>query len=404
MSEFKKNILLLTPIYPGPGIIKEYTPIVHYFAKEWVEMGYNVIVINNMAYYSRLFYIVSSVFSKFLANIIGTIIPTKPIKNSKTYEMDGVNVLLLPMFKAIPRHRFSSKIIIKQIEHISYFLNSNSFIPDYIIGHWGSQLELVTLMKMQYPESKTGLIIHNGSEGLLKAYGNQTIELIRRIDIIGFRSIALKANFVSNFGEPENSFICYSGVSKEFLHSSIPKEFPNKVLSFVFVGVLIKRKYPSNIIHSISSALPNDNINITFVGEGPERKRIETLAKKFGINKHVIVTGKINRSEVKKTLDLSDCFIMISKDEAFGLVYLEAMSTGCITIASRNEGMDGIIEHGVNGFLCNAGDSNELRDLIIQINSLSIAELKQISMNAINTAKCFSDELVAKHYINSFNC
>lgn len=46
----------------------------------------------------------------------------------------------------------------------------------------------------------------------------------------------------------------------------------------------------------------------------------------------------------------SDCFIMISKNEAFGLVYLEAMSAGCITIASRGEGFDGVIIHGVNGF------------------------------------------------------
>ena len=41
---------------------------------------------------------------------------------------------------------------------------------------------------------------------------------------------------------------------------------------------------------------------------------------------------------------------MISKNEAFGLVYLEAMLAGCI-VASRN-GIDGIIIDGYNGFLC----------------------------------------------------
>ena len=59
-----------------------------------------------------------------------------------------------------------------------------------------------------------------------------------------------------------------------------------------------------------------------------------------------------------------DVFIMISKNETFGLVYLEAMAVGCITIASRQEGFDGIIKHGYNGFLCEAGNQEELEKLI----------------------------------------
>ncbi len=34
---------------------------------------------------------------------------------------------------------------------------------------------------------------------------------------------------------------------------------------------------------------------------------------------------------------------MISKNETCGLVYIEAMAVGCIMIASKNEGFDGII-------------------------------------------------------------
>ena len=46
--------------------------------------------------------------------------------------------------------------------------------------------------------------------------------------------------------------------------------------------------------------------------------------------------------------------------KTFGLVYLEAMARGCITVASRDEGFDGIIQDGVNGFLCKSGDETEL--------------------------------------------
>ena len=92
---------------------------------------------------------------------------------------------------------------------------------------------------------------------------------------------------------------------------------------------------------------------------------------------------------------------MISKGEAYGLVYLEAMARGCITIASRNEGMDGIIKDGINGFLCNAGDYVELASIIQRINSMSMEERMAISNHAIETAKWLTDENTAKMYIDN---
>ncbi len=92
---------------------------------------------------------------------------------------------------------------------------------------------------------------------------------------------------------------------------------------------------------------------------------------------------------------------MISKGETFGLVYLEAMARGCITIGSRNEGIDGIILHGVNGFLCEAGNEKELAQIIRHINQLTPAERKQISDSAIATAKDMTDIKVAERYLNN---
>jgi len=37
----KKNIIVLSPIYSSEDGIKELTPVVHYFAKEWAKLGYN---------------------------------------------------------------------------------------------------------------------------------------------------------------------------------------------------------------------------------------------------------------------------------------------------------------------------------------------------------------------------
>ena len=64
---------------------------------------------------------------------------------------------------------------------------------------------------------------------------------------------------------------------------------------------------------------------------------------------------------------------MISSSETFGLVYLEAMAAGCITIASRDEGFDGIIKDGVKS-IGNWTFSNcsNLREVIIGNNVTTI--------------------------------
>lgn len=111
--------------------------------------------------------------------------------------------------------------------------------------------------------------------------------------------------------------------------------------------------------------------------------------------------GFVSRDKVPSFVGKAQCFVMISEEETFGLVYLEAMSMGCLTIASRNEGMDGIIEDGVNGFLCKAGDEKELAKIIDKINNMSQNDIYQISQNAIATARKLTDSKVAEDYIDS---
>lgn len=178
--------------------------------------------------------------------------------------------------------------------------------------------------------------------------------------------------------------------------------FNKKTEKFIFVGQLIKRKYPAEIIKSIAKLYTSsDKFNITYIGAGKEKKRINFYTKKYSFQEHVQCLGRIPREDVRQHMSQSECFIMISKKEAFGLVYLEAMSAGCLVIASKNEGFDGIIEHGVNGFLCNAGDINNLSEIIYEINNLSNEEKERISRQAIKTAHIYTDSNVAQMYLDN---
>ena len=115
----------------------------------------------------------------------------------------------------------------------------------------------------------------------------------------------------------------------------------------------------------------------------------------------MIKLGRIPREKILEEYDKADCMVMISEGEAYGLVYLEAMARGCITVASRNEGFDGVIVDGENGFLCEAGNAQELASIIKRIKTLTPEKRQLVSENAINTAKRLTDENAARLYIEN---
>ena len=75
------------------------------------------------------------------------------------------------------------------------------------------------------------------------------------------------------------------------------------------------------------------------------------------------------------------------------------MAQGCLTIASRKEGFDGIIIDGENGFLCNAGDVDDLAATIQRIRTMSPEQRKRISENAVLTARGLTDTKAATFYL-----
>ena len=398
-----KKVLILTSIYPGPDIPNTFTPVVHYFAKEWCN-DVTVKVIHNVAYYPRLFYLFSFLFSKFISTITGTNIPSKRLNYDLAYNYENVDVYRLPMFKAFPKFKFSDKVLKKQISKILNQLKKSDFIPDHITGHWWNpQLELLSMLKKEFPKSTTTLVMHSEGDALLDLHKARANQLINSIDVFGYRSLPIKQKFESLFGIQKNSFMCYSGIPEKLTRHKFHKKFNSELNSFLFVGVLMKRKFPSEIIESLNTVYTKQNFTLDYIGEGHEKRKIESKAKQLGLSENVHLHGELSRDEVWDKMSFADCFVMISENEAFGLVYLEAMAAGCITIASIKEGFDGVIIDGFNGFLCEAGNIQSLSETIKKINELSIQEKKEISNNAIFTASKFTNFKTAHNYLNSLN-
>ena len=393
------KILLLTPIYPSSDLICQ-TSVVHTFAKDWIALGHRVRVIHNIVSFPTIVYFVASFFKDLIESKFGTKINYTKVKLDSKFVVDGVEVFRFPMFKSLPHGRYPKKEIENQIRKIELTNEIDGFIPDIIIGHWTNpQLELLPRLGEIY-NSKTCLIFHDKGNDFRNIYLKDGDFLLSRIDVIGYRSAVIKKHIEANIGLFERSFICHSGLSKVFLEDSKLKVVKDEICNYVFVGDFFERKNPIILLEALDKSYNDQPFVLDYVGTGYEKNRIIRSAKKMNQFSKIKFHGQLSQDHVKDLLFGADCFIMLSKNEAFGLVYLEAMALGCLTVCSRNDGVDGIIVHGENGFLCEEGNVSELSCLIDKIRSLPLFERKRISDNAIATSKMFSSFEVAKNYLN----
>ncbi len=392
-----KKILLLSNVYPAPDLPKGYTPVVHYFAREWIKIGYQVKVINYDINFPSFYYKLSRSINSVISSHLGCEVKMSAV-GDLDYTMDLVDISRIAITKFVPHSLCSKRELQKAYEKSLLCLQKENFQPDVIIGHWANPcLQIMAMMKSEL-KIKTCLITHGADE--LDVYGSRANKLLESIDVVGCRSEYIRKKFNEKYGDAVPTFTCYSGIPEKYVDTSIKKDF-SEIRNFIYVGTLISRKFPSSIIPALAKSYKDEYFSLYYVGVGDEIKKIKDVANEFDVSEKVFLHGRLQRDKVVEMLDKSDVFIMISKNEAFGLVYLEAMARGCITIASRKEGFDGIIQDGVNGFLCEAGNSEELLFIIDKIRAMDKEQLQTISNNAINTAFRLTDVKAATMYISS---
>jgi len=392
----KKNILVMTKHYPAKDHDFNETKVVYYFAQEWMKKGYNVKVIHNYILFPRIAYIFFRFFYSYLKSKLGFNIPLIYDKKIVKYQIDEVEICRIPIKKIIPHGLISRKNVEKQFDLICDVLKEDDFIPDIVVGHWWNpQLELIAMMKDKF-NCRTCLVVHDIP---LKKSPESYLENFKKIDVWGMRSKNIQERFHSIFGNNYKSFLCLSGVPMKFISGNDRRSFNSNSISISFVGNLIARKHPLAILKAVKN-IPEDNIScVNFIGEGAEQAKLYDFAKQNHMLSKVRFLGKVPRERVSEELAKTDVFIMISESEAFGLVYLEAMGAGDLTIASKNEGMDGVIVDGENGFLCKAGDDDELSLILKRIIKMDPEKRRKISDNALRTAMDNTDEKAAINYL-----
>jgi GalNAc-alpha-(1->4)-GalNAc-alpha-(1->3)-diNAcBac-PP-undecaprenol alpha-1,4-N-acetyl-D-galactosaminyltransferase len=352
MSETQKNILIINNGLAGGGIERASITLANYFS----ELSYKVHVL--ALYQSKPFFVLS-----------------KKIK------------LTEPSFnkEELGKYLYAIKMII-------YIRKSVLKIrPDTILafGEWTNPYVAFALSGLNYPlflsDRMSPLAKLPGISEFLRKY------FYRKADGIIAQSEFAKSVLIKKSGAV-NIHVIHNPV-KRIVKLSCPLK-----KRIVTVGRLEQVKGHEYLVRAFAQLTQKD-WELSIVGDGSLRAKLESLTKELGVYNRVIFHGHLN--DFRLQLSEAQIFVLPSLNEGFPNALLEAMSLPIACIASDTffGYPHEIIENGVNGILVKPGDVEELKEAIDNL-ILNDKLRLQIGANSIEVRDKFEFETIANKYLN----
>jgi L-malate glycosyltransferase len=132
----------------------------------------------------------------------------------------------------------------------------------------------------------------------------------------------------------------------------------------VVVAKLFAQKGHSVLLEALASTPLRPDDAVLFVGDGPERERLEHVAKQRDL---AAVRFLGNRPDVTRVLAASDLFVLPSLWEGLPMALLEGMATGLPVIATDVAGSRQVVVPGESGMLVAPGDPRALASAVTHL-------------------------------------
>mgnify|MGYP005675939815 FL=1 len=156
-----------------------------------------------------------------------------------------------------------------------------------------------------------------------------------------------------------------------------------------------KVKRIEDVLKVFNNISPKINSKLILVGDGPERPKIERIARKSSFFKNIFFLG--NLKSTKEILNISDLFLLPSSTESFGLAALEAMASGVPVVASNSGGIPEVVTHQRSGLLNDVGDIDQMTQNTFEIIS-NESSLNKYKLGALENANEFDIKIVLPKY------
>ena len=242
-----------------------------------------------------------------------------------------------------------------------------------IHAHWVIPQGLLALLARPLLPGKIKVLStsHGGDLFSLQGGGLQALKrfVFCRSDHVTVVSSAMRDHLKQIGCNTDNVSVQSMGVdlTTRFVPGTRPAE-PNKL---IYVGRLVEKKGVASLvtaIHLLKADFPG--LKLTIVGDGPERATLEKLAAELGISAQIDFVGSQPNASVPQYYQSAGIAVVPSivasdgDQEGLGLVAVEALGCGCVTVVSDLPALRDVVSDGENGLVFRANDAADMAEKI----------------------------------------
>ncbi|MDG2194154.1 MAG: N-acetyl-alpha-D-glucosaminyl L-malate synthase BshA [Polaribacter sp.] len=297
-----------------------------------------------------------------------------------------------PLFEYQPYELALSSRMVEVVEkHKLEVLHVHYAIPHAYAAYMAKQM-----LKAKGIDIKIVTTLHGTDITLVGSHPNYKTAVefsINNSDVVTAVSKSLKEDTLRLFNISKEIAVVYNFIDVDKYHKESKKDCQRIALAkpeeriLTHVSNFRPVKRTSDVIRVFEIIQRTIPSKLLMVGDGPEKRKAEILAKKLGIADKIIFLG--NSNEVVRVLCYSDLFILPSETESFGLAALEAMAAKTAVVSTNAGGLPEVTVHGETGFLNAIGDVKSMAENALKILK-DDAALEHFKSNAQAHAKQFS--------------
>lgn len=187
-------------------------------------------------------------------------------------------------------------------------------------------------------------------------------QMISRHNLNADKCIVLN-NAIDPFMRLPNSFVKSQNLLKRYGLNE------NDFIMFSLTRLASTEQYKGHdhvisVLGSLKSKFPQIKYVLSGKYDNQEYIRIKNLITVHDVSEHVILTGFIDEAELTEHFLLADLFVLPSKKEGFGIVFIEALACGLPVICGNADGSIDAIRNGELGEAIDPDNLTELNDAI----------------------------------------
>jgi len=276
----------------------------------------------------------------------------------------------------------------------SFFVTSGFPVIGNVNDTYVTKRQSIKMMQKYYSDWFVRLLYYRLSRYVEK-------RKINSLDIIIANSQYTKNILIDNYPWINNkTFVCYKTID---FSQRISNQHVVSSYNILFVGGNMERKGLISIIKSSPIVINKlKNVQYHIIGQDPKIEEYKTICENLGVESNFTFYGYLPPEKRNELYKIGDLLLMPSFDEAFGIVFLEAMLNKIPVIGSNIGGIPELISHNISGILVNPNDIDEVSKQTISI--LLDQDLRnKFLKNSEKTLQKFTNEELIKCTLNLYS-